>query len=82
MPRRRRGALETIAVILQSAVEPKIKTELMYDARLAFSGLQRNLNFLVDLGLLENNAGLFKTTGKGLRFLQMYRRVAEMLQED
>jgi len=81
MVRRRRGPLEIAAQLLQLAIEPRKKADLMYEARLDFRGLQRNLRYLNDMGLLENTGSWFRTTQKGSEFLRRYGEMAKMLVE-
>ena len=85
-PRRRRGRLSIIASILDVAKRGAIKIRIMYGASLSFSQLGDYLSFLLDANLLkvaENpNRSLYKTTKKGLRYLQCYMEIGELLKKE
>jgi predicted transcriptional regulator len=82
----RRGRLSIIADILDVAKRGAIKTRIMYGASLSFSQLGDYLSFLLNANLLkvvENpNRSLYKTTNKGLRYLQSYMKIGELLQKE
>lgn len=82
MSRRKRGRLEIVAELLALAQEPRTKSDLMYEARLDFRGLKRNLEFLTGIGFLEENQRVFKTTEKGLVFLRRYDELAKLLAKE
>jgi len=79
MARQRRDRFEIIAQLLASGMKPSSRADLMYAARLDFRGLQHHVDLLNSIGLLENSGGVFKTTEKGLAYLQLYGKVAKML---
>jgi len=85
-PHTRRGRLSIIANILDVAKRGTIKTQIMYGASLSFSQLCDYLSFLLDANLLkviENpNRSLYKTTNKGLRYLQGYKEIGELLKKE
>jgi len=82
----RRGRLSIIADILDVAKRGVIKTRIMYGASLSFSQLGDYLSFLLDVNLLrvvENpSRPLYKTTKKGLRYLQCYMEIGELLKKE
>lgn len=57
------------------------KTKIMYKAFLSYSQLKEYLAMLVENSLLEFEEGrqIYRTTEKGIRFLQMYAQVHEMM---
>jgi predicted transcriptional regulator len=75
-----------IAEILNIAGEGSLKTQIMYRANLSFAQLNEYLSLLLDLSLLEvgerRGKTIYKTTGKGLRYLQGYREISELLKEE
>jgi predicted transcriptional regulator len=75
-----------MAEILEVAREGTLKTQIMYRANLSFAQLNEYLNLLLDLRLLEVTEAvdktIYKTTGKGLRFLQNYREIRELLKKE
>jgi len=84
-PRTRRGRLSIIADMLDVARRGAIKTRIMYGASLSFVQLNEYLSFLLDANLLETveNAKkpIYKTTNKGLRYLQSYMEIGELLEK-
>jgi predicted transcriptional regulator len=74
-----------MAEILEVARENALKTQIMYRANLSFAQLNEYLSLLLDLNLLEAvktpEKTLYKTTDKGLRYLQSYREIRELLKK-
>jgi len=82
---RRRDRLYIMAEILEVTLEGALKTQVMYKANLSFAQLQQYLSLLLDLKLLEltenNKKSLYKTTIKGMRFLESYKQIQELLEK-
>lgn len=82
---RRRDRLSIIAEILEVTLEGALKTQVMYRANLSFAQLNNYLSLVLDLNLLEleknNQKTVYKTTGKGMRFLENYKQIQEMLKK-
>jgi predicted transcriptional regulator len=82
----RRGRLSIIADILDVAKRGAVKTRIMYGASLSFAQLKEYLSFLLDANLLKvvdnPNRSLYKTTNKGLQYLQCYMEIGELLKEE
>ena len=57
------------------------RTKIMYKAYLSFGHLKEYLSFLTDNGLLSYNAHTqtFKITEKGLRLLDAYNQMQDMI---
>jgi len=74
-----------MAEILEIAREGVLKTRIMYRANLSFAQLNEYLSLLLDLNLLEavkiSEKTMYKTTDKGLRYLQSYREIRELLKK-
>jgi len=85
-PRRRRDRLLIIAEILQVAIDGALKTQMMYRANLSFAQLNEYLKLLEDLKLLEipenTQRKIYKTTTKGMRYLQSYREIHDLLKKE
>jgi predicted transcriptional regulator len=85
-PHGRRGRLSIIADILDVAKRGAVKTRIMYGASLSFSQLRDYLSFLLDanfLKVVENpNRSHYKTTKKGLQYLQSYKEIEELLKKE
>lgn len=77
MDGKRRGHHDIVAEILHHAKGGRIKTHIMYKARLSYSQVQEYLPLLIDKGFLENTTfkqrrrikTLYKTTEKGIEYL-------------
>ena len=69
---------EIIAQILQTANGNRVRlTKIMYDAYLSHSLTREYVRLLIDRGLIEYLDGerTFKTTEKGMNFLQIQKKV-------
>jgi predicted transcriptional regulator len=74
---RRRDRHDIVAEILRTARGGKIKTHIMYKAKLSYSQINEYLNLLVQKGFLENmtikrrkqTITMYRTTEKGIEFL-------------
>jgi len=83
---RRRDRHEIIAEILRTAVNGKIKTHIMYRAKLSYSQINEYLPLLVENGLLENakmprgkqRTIVYRTTAKGLQFIESLESVNKL----
>ena len=82
---RRRDRLHIIAEILQVTLEGALKTQVMYKANLSFAQLNQYLSLLLDLDLLElkksSERAVYKTTVKGMSFLESYEQILELLKK-
>lgn len=85
-PRRRRDRLYIMAEILEVALDGALKTQMMYRANLSFAQLNEYLKLLIEIKLLEITASherrIYKTTHKGMRYLQSYREINELLKKE
>ena len=84
-PLRRRDRLYIMAEILEVALEGTLKTQVMYKANLSFAQLNQYLRLLLDLDLLEVKKSVektfYKTTTKGMRFLESYKQIRSLLKK-
>jgi predicted MarR family transcription regulator len=59
---------------------------MMYRANLSFAQLNEYLRLLIEIKLLEIAASherrIYKTTNKGMRYLQSYREINELLKKE
>ena len=75
---RRRDRHDIVAEILKTSVNGRIKTHIMYRAKLSYSQINEYLPMLVDIGFLENSkvthgrqtTAVYRTTVKGLQFIE------------
>ena len=80
---RRRSSIEVIADMLRLGEAGK--TEIMYSANMSYFQLQKYLNFLLQLGLINkvtvgNPAVTYRVTRKGLRLLKSIDSILEILE--
>jgi predicted transcriptional regulator len=71
--------MDIYAEILAQAKEGVTKTRIMYQANLSFLQLKKCLNELTSLGLIEIQNLLYKTTVRGVRFLDLYEEVQSLV---
>ena len=79
----RRSSIEVIADILRLGEAGK--TEIMYSANMSFKQLQKYLEFLLDLKLIDrvtvgNPVVTYRVTKKGLRLLRSIDGILETLE--
>jgi len=87
---KRRDRHEIVAEILNIAVDGKIKTHLMYKAKLSYSQVNEYLPLLVAKGFLENpeitkirkHTTIYKTTAKGLEFMESLKYIDKLWAKD
>ena len=72
---RRRDRHDIIAEILKTAKRGKKKTYIMYEAKLSHSQLKLYLELLNRSGMIVNDNGVYKTTPKGLTFVQEFESI-------
>ena len=80
---RRRSSIEVIADMLR--LGEASKTEIMYSANMSYFQLQKYLNFLLQLKLIDkvtvgNPTITYRVTRKGLRLLRSIDGILEMLE--
>jgi len=75
-----------MAEVLEVAIDGALKTQLMYRANLSFAQLNEYLKLLLNLRLLEciesTERTTYKTTPKGMRYLQSYREIRDLLRKE
>ena len=76
---RKRSEVDIMANILSEAHRGARKTRIMYRCNLSHRQLQVYLKLLLGLGLLESRSNLFKTTAKGLKFVDAYRTLKALM---
>lgn len=84
---RRRDRHDIVAEILKTARDGRIKTHIMYKAKLSYSQINTYLKWLVQKDFLENKTiarkrqviTLYKTTSKGLLFMDSIETVNQLL---
>ena len=85
-PHKRRDHLHIMAEILEVALDGALKTQVMYRANLSFAQLNEYLKVMIDLKLMEviknSERTVYKTTQKGMRYLQSYREIRDLLKKE
>jgi predicted transcriptional regulator len=87
---KRRERHEIVAEILSVAVDGKRKTHIMYRAKLSYTQVNEYLPWLVEKGFLENmkggkmgqRASIYRTTPRGLMFLENLKSIGKLLARD
>ena len=77
-----RSRTDIVGLILEAANGGgATKTKIMYKAFLSYAQLKEYLTVLLEKRLLEyeEETKFFRTTEKGIRFLQMYNQFDEMM---
>jgi predicted transcriptional regulator len=77
-----RSRTDIFASILQSANDPKgVGITIMYKSFLSHYQLKKYLSIMLENGLLklEEDGHLYKITEKGLRFLQLFSNINELI---
>ena len=77
----KRTNLEITAEILSFCKQPRTKTHVMYNTNLSWQMLQKYLSQLQTRGLLEIHHSVTKyaTTQKGLKFVEKWKELVELL---
>jgi len=83
---RRRDRHDIIAEILKTAMEGKIKTHIMYKAKLSYAQINEYIPSLIANGLLENVTikrkkhykKVFRTTSKGVAFIENFESMKKL----
>ena len=83
---KRRDRHDIAVEILRTAVEGRIKTHIMYKAKLSYAQLNEYIDLLLNKGLLENvtirlrkeDKKVYKTTHKGLEFIENFENVKRL----
>jgi len=76
---RKRSDIDIMASILNEAHTGARKTRIMYRCNLSHRQLQVYLKLLLGIGLLVSHSDLFKTTAKGLKFLDAYHTLKVLM---
>jgi len=83
---RRRDRHDIVVEILKTAMDGKIKTHIMYKAKLSYAQLNEYLPLLVEKGFLENASvkqkrslkRVYRTTQKGQAFLENFNSIKKL----
>ena len=76
-----RGRMDIVAKILEIAMNGAAKTTLMYRAYLSYAQIQEYVQFLTErkLMVLEAATNEYRVTQSGLRFLNAYDQIKDMV---
>jgi predicted transcriptional regulator len=74
---KRRSSVEILYDILQAAVPGLRKTPLLFRVNLNPRIMEKYLEFCIKNGLIAREGRIFKTTEKGLKFIESYKDYAE-----
>jgi len=75
-----RSRIDIVSSVLHTANGGSAKTKIMYKAFLSYAQLNQYLSMLVEKGLLRysEEERLYTTTEKGIEFLKVYERMADI----
>ena len=82
---RYRDRIDIISQILEAANGGASKSRIMYKSLLSYKQMKEYVKFLTEKGLLgydQQEVQTFKTTEKGLHFLNTYNRIGDMIKEE
>ena len=75
-----RSRTELASNILEAANGGATNTKIMYKAFLSYAQLKEYLAILIENSLLSREGDNYKTTSKGIRFLQTTRELGSLLE--
>ncbi len=77
-----RSRTEIVSRLLESARDGATKTKIMYKAFLSYAQLKEYLSVLVQNGLVsyEKSEQIYRTTEKGIRFLDITNSLQGMME--
>jgi predicted transcriptional regulator len=75
-----RSRTDIVSQILEAANGGSTKTRIMYKAYLSYAQLKEYLAVLIENGLVEYEEGeqKYRTTEKGIKFMQVYRHMDDL----
>jgi predicted transcriptional regulator len=73
--------MEIIATILKVTKKQSTKTKIMFSAYLSYAQLTNYLKFLQENDMIvhDGDAKLYRTTKKGLKFLDKYNMIGDVM---
>jgi predicted transcriptional regulator len=81
--RKRRHMYDIIAEMLDNAMNGRLKTQIMSSTNLSFALFEKYLSFLLETELLKESdnsiENIYKTTGKGIKYLKCYYEIRNLL---
>ena len=77
---RNRSRIELASNILEAANGGATKTKIMYKAFLSYAQLKEYLAMLIENSLLLREGDIYKTTSRGIGFLQTTRQLSGLLE--
>ncbi len=82
-----RDKMDIISNVLEAANGGATKIRIMYQALLGHKQMKEYVNFLIEKGLLvsdshQQEVQIFRTTEKGLQFLDTYNRIRDIISEE
>ncbi len=76
-----RGRIEIIAHVLAFCAEPRLKTQIMYNANITYRQFETYATLLSSHGLLVQDSQEYIATEKGLRFVQAFNQLQSTLED-
>lgn len=78
----KRAWVDIIADILSNAEGGDNITDIMYNTRLSYAHMKTYLKMLIENGLLTQDSPakkVYRTTAKGVEYLEVYRRIRDLV---
>lgn len=76
-----RSRLDILCVILTASINGIKKTHIMYRANLSHLQLEKFLDVLISTELLMKDGDCYKTTSKGLAFIEEFDKIQSLMGE-
>ena len=76
-----RCRIETLNIILTISIKGIKKTHIMHKANLSHKQLEKSLEVLTSKGLLLKDGDSYKTTDKGLAFIEEFAKIQSLMGE-
>lgn len=77
---KRRSPLEMLTEALTICQEPTLKTDVLFGVKTTETILNRTLSVAERSGLINRTEGKYRTTRKGLEFLDTWRKLLSFLE--
>ena len=77
----RRSRIDTLCDILVTSTNGIKKTHIMYRANLSHQQLEKFLELLTSKGLLMKDDDSYKTSSKGLAFIEDFEKIQSLMGE-
>jgi predicted transcriptional regulator len=74
-----RSKLDILAALLYAAQQETLKTHMTRTALVSSNQTEEYVGLLLDSGLVETHGNYYRTTEKGMRFLELYQEMEKAM---